>query len=282
MDKATFNGYRKTLSRNLVFPGWPTPIGRGQIMTRSFIVMVSLLLCSCATSLSQAPQLPKVQMEGKRLAEPDYGYSLEIPSGFALVDDTFLARLEPAQREKFLSELSSYSNIGLRAMFFNSSNSSFLMLMASRSIYATKQDAVNAGPRLWQSWVTAENTKSGKQEVFNIQINEYERLTDLNASVDTDQGLKMLAYYCPYYFKGSLREMWLLYASPIVNFEYHLPEFYSCVKSLQLTDQTPRSEGQGQKEAASVRLEKLKKLKDAGLISEQDYENKKRQILNEL
>ncbi len=38
-------------------------------MTRSFIVMVSLLLCSCATSLSQAPQLPKVQMEGKRLAD---------------------------------------------------------------------------------------------------------------------------------------------------------------------------------------------------------------------
>ena len=260
----------------------PAHMRRRKMMTRSLIVVVSLLFCSCATTTSSTPHFPKVNMEGKRLAESDYGYSLEIPSGFTLVDEMFLTRLEPAKREKLLSELSGYLNIGLRAILFNSSNSSFLMLTASRSIYATKQDAVNAGPRLWQSWVTAENTKSGKQELFNIQIDEYERLTDLNASADNDQGWKMLAYYSPYYFRGYLYEVWLIYMSPIFNFEYHLPEFYSCVKSVTLPGTIPKLEDEQQKEPASVRLDKLKKLKESGLISEQDFEKKKKQIIDEL
>jgi hypothetical protein len=43
-----------------------------------------------------------------------------------------------------------------------------------------------------------------------------------------------------------------------------------------------KAEVQVQKEPVSIRLEKLKKLRDSGLISEQDYEKKKRQILDEL
>jgi hypothetical protein len=256
--------------------------GEGHMTARAFIVMMAFLFSACATTQSPISHLPKVQMEGNRLGEPDYGYSLELPTGFTLVDETFLTKLDPAKPKQFLSELSGFLSLRLRAIFFNSSNSSLLMLTSARSIYATKQHAVNAGRRLWESWAAALNSQSGKQELFNIQIDKYERLTDLNASADTDYGYRAVAYYCPYNFRESLYEIWLLFMSPISNFEYYLLTFYPCVKSIKLTDQTPRSEGQEQKEPASVRLEKLKKLKESGLISEQDYERKKREILNRL
>lgn len=249
---------------------------------RAFIVMMAFLFSACATNMSQAPQLPKVQMQGNKFVEPGYGYSLEIPTDFTLVDETFLAKLDPAKREKFLSDLAGSSSQGLRAVFFNSSNSSFLMITCTRSIYATKQDSVKAGRTVWKSWVTAQNSQGKYKQFFDLEFDRYERLTDLNFSMDTDTGFRMLAYLCPYNFRGSLYEQWLLLVAPLISFDSALPIFYSCIKSLKLPDQIPKQEGQERKEPISVRLEKLKRLKDSGLISEQDYEKKKGEMLNEL
>jgi hypothetical protein len=234
------------------------------MVRKAFIVIMVFVFSACATTQLSTSQFPKVKMEGNRLVEPDYGYSLEIPTGFTLVDEAFLAKLEPTTREKY-SDIRKPFGEPFRAMFFNSSQSSFSFVLGARSIYAKKHDAVNASRRSWESRFSAENSQRGLQYFFNIAFDRYERLTDLNASADVLDGARVLAYYSVYNHRGALYELALGLVAPLSNFESCLPTFYSCVKSLDLPDRVPNSEGQ-QKAPASVRLEKLKELKDRGLI----------------
>jgi hypothetical protein len=234
--------------------------------------LLFLIACvsACAAGHTSTPNATSVSLKGDMLIDPEYGYSLRIPTGFKMAGESNIASMSPESEKEY------------RASLVNPSDGSDMFILCGRSKSTTKQEAVKASRREVDSIVIASNKKRGSEFFFDLAHDRYQQLSDMNIAVDSLGGKRILIYTFFYDFRGSLHELALMFIAPLSNFDSCLPAFYSCVKFVNLPDQIPRSERQEQKEPASVRLERLNQLKDSGLISEQDYERKKADILNGL
>ena len=191
------------------------------------------------------------------LIEPDYGYSLNIPFGLQALDDTSPLKLD----SKAATQLK--QQVGLRAVFANlSTGSPILRVLCAPIPQMTKQEAVSRLEKHYERLI------SQGGNCFAFGTDKYQKLTDLNASYATNDGYRFLTYVFLYDFRGSFHCLELTFGCLSYEFESNLPTFYSCVKSVNLPDQIPKLEEQKQKDPTSVRLQKVKNLKENGLISE--------------
>lgn len=249
---------------------------------RALIVMVAFLFSACATTTSSTPQFPKIRMEGNRLVEPEYGYSVRIPDGWKMLDETYIETL-PQDRQKAINqEINRIIASGLRAGFLQASQKARLFIFAQGTTYKTKDDSITAWRQNRHDVMKAMNSHRGYEYVFNLEFNRFKNLTDLNCSYGDSDGWKYLSFLTAYNFKQSLYLVDLTFAATQSEFDSYLPLFYDCVNSLTVSGSTPRPQVRESGKTANERLEELKRLKDKSLITDEEYEKKKKEILDEL
>jgi hypothetical protein len=252
------------------------------MMARLLILVVSLLLCSCATNLSQTPQFPKLKMEGNRLVEPDYGYSVEIPKGWKMFDESSLEKFDLDSRKLANQELNRLRMGGVRAIFVEPSESTFLFITAAGGRYRTKEEVMTVWQKRTQDLIRAQNDRLGYAHIYNVEVNKFRELADANVSYETSDGRRMLTYVQAFSFRQSLYTVELSLSAVLSDFDSHLPLFYDCVNSLSVSGLSASPQAGKSDKAANERLEELKRLKEKGLITDEEYEKKKKQILDEL
>ncbi len=249
---------------------------------RAFIVMMAFLLSACAASLSQTPQLPKVKMDGNRLVEPEYGYSIEIPNGWQIFDEGYLALLPPDNRKRISEHLNRLIEGDFRAWFFETSGKASVVVFAQRSRFKTKEEFVTFWKDSRHDLMRGLNARSGSATLYNLEFNKFEKLKDLNASYESSDGRKKLSYFYVYSFKQSLYGIEVDFDATHTDFDSYLPLFYDCVKSLTVSGHSASLQERESVKTVDERLEELKQLRDRSLITPEEYEKKKKAILDEL
>ena len=246
------------------------------MIARLVIPLVSLVFCACATTLTQAPQLPKVAIEGNRVVEPDYGYSLQVPAGWKMIDEKYIQQLDPNSQKVITRKFNRLIPMGLRATFWEASERAGLLISARGGAFQTREATIDS----WRYLI--ENRIKSNTDLYNLDFNKFKHLTDLNASFLSADGLKYLSYIRVYTFNQSIYAVDLSFAALESDFETFLPMFYDCVKSLSVSEfiVSPQ-EGESGK-TITQRLEELRGLRDRSLITDEEYEKKKILILNEL
>ena len=250
---------------------------------RALIVMMAFLFSACATTPSQIPQLPKVKMEGNRLVEPDYGYSVQIPNGWKLLDESYLKKFPAANQKGISQNLNRHAiESGLRAFFLDASKGVGVAIFAQGTTFKTKEDLITSWRQGRQDSMNEMNNRLGIEHIYNLEFNRFRNLTDLNTSYESVDGAKYLSYLVVYSFKQYLYGIMLSFFAHQSEFDSYLPLFYECVNSLSVSGRTVRPQAQESGKTANERLEELKRLKEKSLITDEEYEKKKKQILDEL
>jgi hypothetical protein len=149
---------------------------------RVFIVLIAFLFSACATTTSSTPQFPKVKMEGNRLVEPEYGYTLQVPDGWRMVDRNEIEKLDPDSRSRMSQEFNRLLGTGLRCYFLGSSGTTALAVFAQGTIFRTHEDLITAWRNSRQDLIKGQNDRLGYEYLSNLEFNRFKSLTDLNAS----------------------------------------------------------------------------------------------------
>jgi len=249
---------------------------------RAFIVVIAFLFSACATTPSSTPQFPKVNMEGNRLVDPDYGYSVNIPDGWKKLDETYIETLPQDTQKATNREINRLIASGLRASFVHASQKASVSTIAQETTYKTKDDLITAWRQNRHDLMKAMNSRHGYEFVFNAEVNRFKNLTDFNFSYESSDGWKILSYLTVYNFKQSLNSVDLTLTATQSEFDSYLPLFYDCVTSLSVSGLNASPQEREPRKTVSERLEELKRLKDRNLITDENYEKKKKQILDEL
>jgi len=249
---------------------------------RVFIVVIAFLFSACATTPSSTPQFPKVKMEGNRLVDPGYGYSVNIPDGWRMFDKTYIETLPQDTQKVINRELNRLLASGLRVSFIHASQKARLSTTAQGTAYKTKDDLITAWRQSRHDQLKAMNSRHGYEFVFNLEFNTFKNLTDLNCSHESSDGWKYLSYLTAYNFNQSLYLVDLTLAATQSEFDSYLPLFYDCVNSLSVAGVSVTPQDRKSGKTVNERLEELKRLKDKSLITDEEYEKKKKQILNDL
>jgi hypothetical protein len=249
---------------------------------RALIVIVAFLLSACASTLSSTPLFPKVKMEGNRLVEPEYGYTVQIPDGWTIVDENHIEKLDPDSRKRMNQEFNRLVGSGLRALFLDGSGRAVVSVFAQGTAFKEQEDLITSWRKSRQDIIKGQNNRLGYEHLSNLEFNRFRNLTDANASWESSDGSKFLSYLTVYSFKQSVFGVDLSFGAPQSEFDSCLPLFYDCVNSLSVSGRTARPREQEPRKAVDERLEELKRLKDRNLITDEDYDKKKKQILNDL
>ena len=247
------------------------------MIARCVIALIPLFLSACAaTTMPTSPQLPKVTMDGNRVVDEDYGYSIQIPAGWKMIDEEYIELLDPNSKKVLTQQFNRLIRMGLRATFWEASERAGLVISAKGGAFKTKEATIDA----WRHLI--ENKIKIKNDLYNLEYNTFEHLTDLNASFLSSDGLKFLSYIRVYKFNQSIYAVDLSFTALQSDFDFYLPSFYDCVNSLSVSELTARPKESESGKNVSQRLEELKRLKDRSLITDEDYEAKKKQIIDEL
>jgi len=249
---------------------------------RVFILLIAFLFSACATTTSSTPQFPKVKMEGNRLVEPEYGYSVEIPEGWVIVDEAYVNKLDPDTRKTAIQAFERLRPEGLRAWFLDPSLTAGLHVFAAAYPQKTKEEIVAILRDSYKMRMKTENTNRGYEYFSNLQFDSFHKLTDFHLSYDEADTFKYVLYLSTYPFKGAEYAVVLALSGNRSIFSSRLPVFYKCVNSLSFSGRKPVTTSQEPSGNIAQRLDALKQLKEKGLITDKDYEKKKKQILNDL
>lgn len=249
---------------------------------RSFVIMMTFLFSSCGATLSSTPQFPKVTMEGNRIVDPEYGYSLEIPENWVRLDETYVEKLDAGTRKMFIQAFDTLKSQGLRAWFIEQNRKASLQVFANGFPQKTKEEVIESMKDNFKTALMAENTKRRFQYAFDLQFDSFEELTDLNASYEDATHTRYVHYSSVYPFDNAEYMVNLAFSSNTVTFRSNLPVFYKCVRSLSLPGRIPTTVSPEARRNIAERLNALERLRDKGLISDEEYEKKRKQILDEL
>jgi hypothetical protein len=249
---------------------------------RTFIVMMAFLFSACATTQSSTPQFPKIRMEGYRLIEPDYGYAVHIPEGWRLVGENDIENLDPDSRNRMRQEFNRLLGSGLRAYFLDGSGRAAISVFAQGTTFTKQEDLISAWRKNRADVMKGQNNRLGYEHLSNLEFDRFKNLTDSNASWKTSDGGKLLSYLTVYSFRQSVYGIDLTFGAPQSEFDTYLPLFYDCVNSLSVSGRTAMPPERKPAKTLNERLEELKRLKNKNLITDEDYEKKKKQILDEL
>ena len=252
------------------------------MITKAFITLVSLLLCTCAISPSLPPQLPNVKMEENRLVEPDYGYAVGIPEGWVRLDEHYIEKLDVENRKSTIQAIERLKTQGLRAWFLEPNLRASLQVFAAGYPRKTKDEVIAILRDIYKTALDTENKKRGYAHGFNLQFDSFEKLTDFHLSYEDADGFRYLLYVSTYPFRGAEYAVVLAFSARTGNFDSSLPEFYECVSSLSFPGRSPSHFSKEVNGNISERLKTLKQLKEKGLITEEDFERTKQQILSDL
>jgi len=258
--------------------------GEGNMTGRAFMVILAVLFSACATTQSPISLLPKVQMEGNRFVEPEYGYSVQIPEGWRLVDESYLARLPSDNRNRIIGILNRLVlDRSFRACFVETSGQAGVTISAGKVTSGEKENFITNWQESRLELLTEENNRYGFERFYNLEFNRFKNLTDINASYDSTDNRRTISFFQVYSFKQSLYAVQLDFSAGHEGSESFLPLFYDCVNSLSVpgrtADKTSRKQGGTEIE---TKLIELKRLLDKGLIDQEDYDRRKAELLNQL
>ena len=254
---------------------------------KAFILMTAFLFSACATTQSPISLLPKVQMEGNGLVEPEYGYSVQIPNGWKMIDESYLARLASDSRNRIIGLLNRLvQDRSFRACFVETSGQAGVTIFASSPgeiTFKTKEDFLTFWRESRQASLTEENNHYGFKRFYNLEFNRFKNLTDLNASYESTDKRRTLSYLDVYSFKQSLCAVQLDFSAALGAFDSYLPLFYDCVNSLSVSGRTADKPNKKPVDSdIETKLIGLKHLLDNGLINQEDYDRKKAELLDQL
>ena len=253
---------------------------------RVIVVILILLFSACATTQSPISLLPKVLLEGNKLVEPEYGYSVQIPNGWKLIDESYLARLSPDRQKRIIGILNRLVlDRSFRACFVEPTGEVGVTISAlapGEITSETKEDFLAAWRENTEELLAEENNRYGFERFYNLEFNRFKKLTDINASYETSDKSRTLFYVRIYSFKQSSCAVMLAFNASLKAFDSFLPLFYDCVNSISVSGINSTPQKQESLKAISERLEELKRLKEKSLITDEDYQKKKKQILDEL
>jgi hypothetical protein len=250
---------------------------------RAFIVMMAFVFSACATTTSSMPQFPKVKMEGNRLVDHDYGYSVQIPAGWKMIDESYIEKLDQNRRKEENQEFSNLISQGLRASFWEGSEKAKIFIWAmGPGPPKTPEEAMTLWRKAKQNFIKKRNDSLGVEHLYNLEFNRFKNLTSLNSSYESSKGYSFLNYLQVFSFKQSIYGIELGFTGSKGAFDSYLPLFYDCVNSLTVPGRSATPQEQEPSKTLNQRLEELKRLKDRNLITDEEYEQKKKKILDEL
>ena len=249
---------------------------------RVLIFMMAFLFSACATNLSQTPQLPKVKMEGNRLVEPEYGYSIQIPNGWQILDEGYLAMFPPDSRQRMSEHLNRLIDNNFRALFLETFGKAGIAIFAHESTYKTKEDLITFWRESRPTIMRNLNNRPGNARIYNLEFNRFKNLTDLNATYEGSDGRRTLSYLYVYNFKQSIYGIELDFNANHNDFDSCLPLFYDCVNSLNVSGRSASHQERESGKTINERLEELRRLKDRNLITDEEYEKTKKKLLDDL
>ena len=241
-----------------------------------FLATVMLFISSCATTST----LPTLQRVGNTIIDPEYKYQLEIPVGWNYYDKAYVDKMDATQSKQIADAIVSRKDKSARALVLEPREKAVITIFASRTRnYNTKQQILNDYINRMKKHIKITNKDRKYEYMKNLNINQFKKILDLNLYFEAGQ------YRCLMYYKISIRNnimysIILTYCTVSFDFDDYLRQFYKCVESLCFTNM--EAESKKVRRNITDRLEELRELKNRGLITEEDYKEKRKKILDEL